>query len=737
MSSDRIIQTLGVAGAVAFAAIGGSLLPGIVDSAGEPYLVFKRLEADGGGEQRVSVQDLRKLTTVVDGAGKPYELTFDSGGETWKGNFGANVKVRALVDGDMTEFDAILERTNGFGLRYTDVAVEGAPPIVALGTALGALRGLIVDYLWIKVNMMKEKGLFYEVMGDADLITKLQPRFGEVWGFHGHNMAYNISVLTNTPEERWDWVNAGIDLVRDKGLRYNPNDVTLHKELAFWFAHKLDGVADDAHLYYKRAFAREWHYILGEPPYDHSERIAWIKRIADAPETLEELEKSDPKVKELVARLRKDFEGFDERFRFKLDREFLRAYGEWAAVKSSTYSRLMGIEQQLLKGGSDEASMERAKLFRAFEDTFGNPEFKEASEKFLAFLRRKVLLDSYNMDARLMYQFTRDTGPLDWRHPQAHALYWSRRGGQQASVRGKLDDNISKVLNNDRIEIQAMQALARSGLMSVDPLSEDNPGRLNDTRWTRAIERYFYRLYSKYYSVKGAASDTFTNFYENFMRQAIRELFRAGDIEGAKAILADLDAKFGTGGIIPNMGYSKPLEVLVQEWTLGEYEMQPDVARSDVFEALRRGFREGLLLGRKETLDEALKFAKDVTDYFKHNRYNDFVNKFGDGRMKDLIGGLESSVRDVLTFVILDRSQPLVDRLIILRNAPEKERREVYDQVRPQLEAEFMASPLSRSFRIEDVMPEPPGMAEFRAAQAREAERKKEEEKRSSDVERK
>ena len=90
----------------------------------------------------------------------------------------------------------IITRADDARLRYTDVSIEGAPPIVVLGTAIGALRGLIVDYLWIKVNMMKEKGLFYEVMSDADLITKLQPRFGQVWSFHGHNMAYNISVMT-------------------------------------------------------------------------------------------------------------------------------------------------------------------------------------------------------------------------------------------------------------------------------------------------------------------------------------------------------------------------------------------------------------------------------------------------------------------------------------------------------------------------------------------------------------
>ena len=100
------------------------------------------------------------------------------------------------------------------------------------------------------------------------LITKLQPRFGEVWAFHGHNLAYNLSVMTSTPEERWRLVNAGIDLVRNKGLRYNPNDLILYKELAFWFAHKIDGVSDDAHLFYKRKFAQEWHLLLGPPPAD-------------------------------------------------------------------------------------------------------------------------------------------------------------------------------------------------------------------------------------------------------------------------------------------------------------------------------------------------------------------------------------------------------------------------------------------------------------------------------------
>ena len=138
---------------------------------------------------------------------------------------GAGLLLVVCMAGAGSLLTPILRESDESRLRYTDVSIEGAPPIVALGTAIGALRGLIVDYLWIKINMMKQKGLFYEVMADADLITKLQPRFGQVWSFHGHNMAYNVSVMTDTPEERWAWVTAGIDLVRNKGLRHNPNDI--------------------------------------------------------------------------------------------------------------------------------------------------------------------------------------------------------------------------------------------------------------------------------------------------------------------------------------------------------------------------------------------------------------------------------------------------------------------------------------------------------------------------------
>lgn len=603
------------------------------------------------------------------------------------------------------------------GLRYTDVAVEGAPPIVALGTAIGALRGLIVDYLWIRLTMMKEKGLFYEIMADADLITKLQPRFPQVWAFHGHNMAYNVSVMTNTPEERWEWVRAGIDLVRNRGLRYNPNDLVLHRELAFWFGHKIDGISDDAHLHYKREFAREWHLLLGPPPVDHAGREAWIRRVAEAPRTLEEAEVRTPGVKALVDRL-VQATGDSDVAGLELDRRLLLAHGEWEAIRTSPYARLLELEPQLRASSP---------LFRAIDSIFADPAVQPQVQTLLDFLRRKVLIDEYNMDPGLMHRYTADVGPLDWRHPQAHAFYWARKGTEMGEERVVDPNDIYKIINNDRAQIHAMQAMARSGTMSVDPYSGDNPGRLSDPRWIKVIDRYFRELYDKHYGSRGSGGDTFTDFHENFMTSAVRELYRAGDVQGAQEILDELDRLYGRGGLVPNTKYARDLKTFVDETTVGEYEFQPDVARSDVYAALTRGFREGLLLNRPKVLEDARVFARDLIDYFKNSRYFDFVNRFGEGRIADLIGDLEASERVVLQQVMTDRTLPLIERLTIYNRAPEEFRRRVYDLVRPQIEAEFAQSPMSRTLTLAQVLPEPPGMEAQRAEMAREAAEKQRE----------
>ena len=601
-------------------------------------------------------------------------------------------------------------------LRYTDVSVEGAPPIVAVGAAVGALRGLVVDYLWIRLQQMRELGQFYDARNLADLITKLQPRFGEVWAFHGHNLAYNLSVATSTPGERWRLVNAGIDLVRNKGIRYNPNDLILYKELGWWFAHKVDGLSDDAHLYYKRELAKEWHLLLGEPPHSVEDRAAWLQRIADAPDTYEELVAKEPGVAALVDAIEAKMRAFDPKFKAKLDRDFLMNHGRWKSVHSTPgYARVFGLQEQFRR---------RDPAYAAMDDLFSDPASQQALDALVTYLRKRVLLDDYNMDPARMARYTREFGPFDWRHPQSHAFYWSKMGSEIGSERYNNDEDIYRILNDDRTTLQSMQALAHTGLMRVDPFSTDNPTRIYDPRWIGSIDRYFRELYQKHYKARGGGPDTFVDFYENFMAQAVRELYHAGEVEEAQKLLEQLDALCGRGGLIPNNKYVAPVDVFVRNATFGEYEMVPDVARTDLFAILRRGFIEGYLAGKKKVLEDALVYARDLTEYFKSTRYTDFRTKMGDARLADIIGSLERSVEDVIINIMQDSSLPLVDRLTIYNRLPEDQRAMAYDAAKPRIEADLAESPLAvAGGKLDALFPEPPNMDAYRA---RRAEREKE-----------
>ena len=105
--------------------------------------------------------------------------------------------------------------------------------------ALGGFRGLISNFLWIRANDLQEDDKFFEAAQLADWITKLEPTFPTVWVFQAWNMAYNISVKFKDFPDRWRWLEHGIDLLRDEGLRYNPNSVEIYRELGWFFQHKM------------------------------------------------------------------------------------------------------------------------------------------------------------------------------------------------------------------------------------------------------------------------------------------------------------------------------------------------------------------------------------------------------------------------------------------------------------------------------------------------------------------
>jgi hypothetical protein len=153
-------------------------------------------------------------------------------------------------------------------LRLTQAPpTQNLPPSVAFTTvALGGFRGILADVLWMRAGALQEEGRTFELVQLADWISKLQPRSPPIWAYHAWNMAYNVSMLMPTPDEKWRWVRNGIHLLRDEGIRINPASPRLHQELAWTFLHKLGTDYDSAGAYYRQRWAEE--VDAGQAPLD-------------------------------------------------------------------------------------------------------------------------------------------------------------------------------------------------------------------------------------------------------------------------------------------------------------------------------------------------------------------------------------------------------------------------------------------------------------------------------------
>ena len=243
--------------------------------------------------------------------------------------------------------------------------LENAPPVLAFTTvALGGFRGLISNALWIRANDLQDDDKFFEMAQLADWITKLEPHFVQVWLVQAWNMAYNISVKFKDFPDRWRWVKRGLELLRDDGLRYNPNETLIYRELAWFFQHKLGQTLDDAHMYYKQQWANEMAQVFG---------------------------KQKPNLDELI-----------------------------------------------------------------------HPQTADQTN------RARLLQDKFKMDPVFMKQVDDHYGPLEWRLPEAHAIYWAALGLKAAS------QNPTKINKDDlitlrRVIYQSMQLSFQRGKLVSNP----------------------------------------------------------------------------------------------------------------------------------------------------------------------------------------------------------------------------------------------------------------------------
>ena len=265
-------------------------------------------------------------------------------------------------------------------------ATENFPPSLVLGTQmLGTFRGMLIVGLWLRASELQEQGRYYELVQLYEWIAELEPRFESVWSYSAWNQAYNISVAFpyNQEKERWRWVQNGLSVIRDRGLKYNPRSYELYRQLSWIYFHKVGGTSDESHRYYKREFAKTLHVILGGPEPDYA-------RLAAAAETVAEL-LADDAVAALVENAQDA--GFDP----------------------------LGRDIAWLNNDPAKLPEEVAPVFEAAKGT-------PALDALDAFLRVRALRDDWGVEPALVVPLIEKYGPVDFRVPWAHAIYWATEG---------------------------------------------------------------------------------------------------------------------------------------------------------------------------------------------------------------------------------------------------------------------------------------------------------------------
>jgi len=579
----------------------------------------------------------------------------------------------------------------------TDAAtIKGLPPLESLLAKTGTFRALAIDIAFIRLERLKEEGKFYELMQLASWICRLAPQFPSVWSYHAWNQAYNISVATYTPEERWHWVNNGIHLLRDEGIPLNPRSVTLYKELAWIYWHKIGDFLDDYHWSYKKELAVEMELVLGAPPVFATEKevVDGFRSIVDAPRNLDRILTDDAEVAEFVRRLAE--------VELSPNRELLAFVARYLRDDLSV--------QRFLKSQPEgEAPTLQARRVALLSD----PAYAAPRQRLVAALRSKVLREDYHMNLEWMLDLMEHYGPLDWRSPYTHCLYWA--GWGDMTTRGVLDLNPNDSMNTARYIMFALDNMVKRGKIVLTPDFE-TPNEsflqlLPDVRFvdhyhTTVIELSKVQFPDSPETKRGEPAENYRGGYFNMMSFAIQQLYFDGNPKNqAKAeeyykYVRDINRN--PDGSVKQM-YLVPL----QEYVMADIKEAATGFKSANMLINALIYRSLWQLGMENAPQSVaiMEEARKVYAYY-------MSDKWGDPQDRRKLGKLIVLRADGVEAFLSDPGIPITQKIRMWKGIDERTRQMVWDRIEPFL-VELCNNndpPLDRS----KAFPEPPGMAEYR-----------------------
>jgi hypothetical protein len=574
------------------------------------------------------------------------------------------------------QLDPINRQRQDMGLMIN--TPEDIPPSLAFATiATGAFRGLVVDALWMRADKLKDEGQFFDARQLAEWITILQPRFASVWEFQAWNMAYNISVAipATQPDQRWRWVRNGYELLRDQAIsKYKLKNITIYRELARIFQHKIGGVSDDAHKYYKIQLAVSMEPLLRSDdnqlgPQDNR----YFDALADTPISWSEIN-SDPNVASLVKALKSADEAFSN------EDEFVSNY--------------LSLRQD-----SRRFKPEAGKVIDDFRGS-------DALKKFDIFAKAWQLRNVWKLDPVLMRDLNKTYGPidftdpnthlpLDWRHPDTHAIYWGVKGLQIAAEKESHKLDIMET-NTDRIVAHSLQNLFRNGKIFIRDMKVEVPVEGSQKTETQIYKEIFLRpdlrmfdpynksvlaILDKYKDDKGTLV-SLQNGHRNMLKNAVFSFYQSGHKQKAQQIYNELRKLYD----LPE--FKVPLVEFARNRFLEELK---NIGLNDAKEQVYSLLRDSYFLyaiGDDEEAYGRENMAKEVHDYYQHkyldeNRID--LPKFIDLQylaLRDFLDDLQfvPDLRlNLLTRIEIERPQ-LAEKLKPWKEEIEKQRDKIKQQ---------------------------------------------------------
>ncbi|MEM9914987.1 MAG: hypothetical protein AAF911_08500 [Planctomycetota bacterium] len=628
------------------------------------------------------------------------------------------------------------------------------PQYALLAAGLGSFRGVAVNALWYRAEMMKRDGQFAEANTLATWITYLQPRFPHVWGFLAWNMAYNISVETFTPQERYDWVNKGVKLIREEGIPYNPNAVRLYRELGWILFHKIGQSTDDVNWYYKGEFAREWEELLGAAP-EQLTAIGVINemgRIAQMADTYFAVDRPNVgvtrnldalieaevipavneqakqlgemgivKLDETLRSIRRGMSANNERGIAALDllleataaqlsraerdavTVFIQENPNAGALIAELRNRGLEMDQRTLRALGkcimylrfrspevvaslppvlmpDEAQEVLSLVLQARSEGFDSGLYQALFNDLLPFLRAKVLIEDYHMQPVKMYQYMApipaayaddpmypgDYGPLDWRHPHTHSLYWSRLGVEQYfDLR---DESKVDILNTQRQALHSLQALSDAGTVSFNPFNR--AGQQIDLLPDPDFIDGYFKIVTETQAMaddeqlgERIRADAFAAGEENFLQKAVLYAYLYGNRAQAERYYRRLINDFGDSAQNRNNMYDLPVAdfvaFLIFDDNLGRPGML-SLINSRFIEAYRSGLAVGNVRGL-QVFEQNMQLAQNV-----HRMYNekyDYETGLGVGGGRLKLPPFEQMAEDAFTQFMQNQNIGVIVRI--------------------------------------------------------------------------